>query len=558
MPPLRVLIADDHQLFAETLGLTLDFDERVEVAGSARNGKEAVRLALDLQPDAVLMDLEMPVLDGFHATRLLRRLLPACPVVVLTASPSSEDVHRARSAGAAAYLTKGCSAEHVVGALLEAGTCVLPPRGRNCERGRTAAPGRPAMSAAPTFRESAATDEAAQAGLLYERYAGQLLGFCRARLSSREEAEDAVQQTFLNAHRSLRSGTRPARRGGLDVRDRGERLPRAAPVGLAAQPDRGRLGRRARRRPRGARALARGTGRRRRRAGRADAEPAPGDPDARVAGAVVPRDRDRALDQRGRRRDADLPGPPLARAQARPLAPAGLGHLEHRLGAGLGQGRAQRRRGPGRGGDARRRRGHDATAPIVLLHGSQTGGDGARFTGWRPSRDERFGAACRQAPARRGRGRRVNRRRTGPPRRSGRRSASPTAPTPPATPTQPVRPRWRSRNRPRRQAPPVAVPPPPPAAPPSVPQLPKIEVPLPASAAGASPCRRCRRSHRCRRSACLACRFHLFRRCRSRLELRTAPGPAEEVALARRARRSAPCRGRPSSRRPGRARRAAA
>ena len=65
------------------------------------------------------------------------------------------------------------------------------------------------MSAAPSFRESAATAEAAQAGLLYERYAGRLLAFCRARLSSREEAEDAVQQTFLNAHRSLRSGTVP-------------------------------------------------------------------------------------------------------------------------------------------------------------------------------------------------------------------------------------------------------------------------------------------------------------------------------------------------------------
>jgi RNA polymerase sigma-70 factor, ECF subfamily len=62
------------------------------------------------------------------------------------------------------------------------------------------------MSAAPTFRESAATDEAA---LLYQRYARQLQGFCRARLSSREEAEDAVQHTFLNAYRSLRSGTRP-------------------------------------------------------------------------------------------------------------------------------------------------------------------------------------------------------------------------------------------------------------------------------------------------------------------------------------------------------------
>ena len=65
------------------------------------------------------------------------------------------------------------------------------------------------MSAAPTFRESAASAEAAQAGLLYERYAGRLMAFCRSRLGSREEAEDAVQQTFLNAHRSLRGGTVP-------------------------------------------------------------------------------------------------------------------------------------------------------------------------------------------------------------------------------------------------------------------------------------------------------------------------------------------------------------
>ena len=65
------------------------------------------------------------------------------------------------------------------------------------------------MSAAPSFRESAALDQAAQAGVLYERYARQLQSFCRSRLSSREEAEDAVQHTFLNAYRSLRSGTRP-------------------------------------------------------------------------------------------------------------------------------------------------------------------------------------------------------------------------------------------------------------------------------------------------------------------------------------------------------------
>jgi DNA-binding NarL/FixJ family response regulator len=120
MPPVRVIIVDDHQLFAETLGLVLELDDRVEVAGSAHDGKQGVRLALEQRPDAVLMDLEMPVLDGIHATRLLRRLAPSCPVVVLTASRSSEDAARARSAGAAAYLTKGCSTDHVVETLLEA------------------------------------------------------------------------------------------------------------------------------------------------------------------------------------------------------------------------------------------------------------------------------------------------------------------------------------------------------------------------------------------------------------------------------------------------------
>jgi RNA polymerase sigma factor (sigma-70 family) len=65
------------------------------------------------------------------------------------------------------------------------------------------------MSAAPAFRDSAATAEAAQAQLLYERYAAQVQRFCHARLRSREEAEDAVQHTFLNAYRSLRQGTVP-------------------------------------------------------------------------------------------------------------------------------------------------------------------------------------------------------------------------------------------------------------------------------------------------------------------------------------------------------------
>jgi DNA-binding NarL/FixJ family response regulator len=114
MPPLRVLIADDHQLFAETLGLTLDFDERVEVAGSARNGKEAVRLALELQPDAVLMDLEMPVLDGIEATRVIREEQPQTAVLVLTSFSDVRRITAALDVGAAGYLLKDTSAEDVV------------------------------------------------------------------------------------------------------------------------------------------------------------------------------------------------------------------------------------------------------------------------------------------------------------------------------------------------------------------------------------------------------------------------------------------------------------
>ena len=117
--PVRVLIADDHLLFAESLGLTLDIDDRLEHVGTARNGKEAVQLAKELSPDVVLMDLDMPVMNGIEATRELRRSRPDCQVVVLTASLAVEDAHRARSAGAAAYLTKGCFMRDVIDAMLE-------------------------------------------------------------------------------------------------------------------------------------------------------------------------------------------------------------------------------------------------------------------------------------------------------------------------------------------------------------------------------------------------------------------------------------------------------
>jgi DNA-binding NarL/FixJ family response regulator len=126
LPPIRVLIADDHNLFAEAVGLTLDADPRLRVVGHAGDGREAVKLAAALEPDVVLIDLDMPLVDGIEATRAICRSLPI-RVAMLTGSPRPEDALRARDAGAAAYLTKGCSAQEVVEAVLELATPSDPP-----------------------------------------------------------------------------------------------------------------------------------------------------------------------------------------------------------------------------------------------------------------------------------------------------------------------------------------------------------------------------------------------------------------------------------------------
>ena len=116
---IRVLIADDHRLFAETLEALLATEDRIDVLGWARNGKEAVRLARKLQPDVILMDISMPVMDGFEATRRIRSLRDDACVLMLTGSNSRADVDLARKAGAAAYVTKDRIAAELVEAIVE-------------------------------------------------------------------------------------------------------------------------------------------------------------------------------------------------------------------------------------------------------------------------------------------------------------------------------------------------------------------------------------------------------------------------------------------------------
>jgi two-component system, NarL family, nitrate/nitrite response regulator NarL len=110
---LRILIADDHVLFAEALRAVLTALPGVEIVGHARNGREAVELTGRLEPDLVLIDLEMPVMDGLEAIRRIRAT-SAVPILMLTSSESPSAVVEARSVGATGFLRKDAVPEQLL------------------------------------------------------------------------------------------------------------------------------------------------------------------------------------------------------------------------------------------------------------------------------------------------------------------------------------------------------------------------------------------------------------------------------------------------------------
>lgn len=104
--PLRVILVDDDPVFRELLAFVLRADVGAEVVGQAADGAEGVALARELRPDVVVMDLRMPLMDGFEATRQIAATVPDARVLVVSSSKEREDIERAGRAGAAGYLPK--------------------------------------------------------------------------------------------------------------------------------------------------------------------------------------------------------------------------------------------------------------------------------------------------------------------------------------------------------------------------------------------------------------------------------------------------------------------
>ena len=170
---IRLLIADDHAVVRTGLERLVTTFEDVELVGAAANGQEAVERCLESEPDVVLMDLEMPVLDGIAATRAIAATQPDVAVVVLTSFSDRDQILRALDAGAVGYLLKDAEPEEIAKALRAAarGEAPLDPRAatRAPERAQLRNSARRALRAragGPAPRSEGPTEQADRARAL--------------------------------------------------------------------------------------------------------------------------------------------------------------------------------------------------------------------------------------------------------------------------------------------------------------------------------------------------------------------------------------------------------
>ncbi len=114
MNPIRILVADDHVLFREGLSALLSSIPDIEVVGEAATGEEAISKAADLQPDVVLMDIQMPGINGIEGTRRIVRDSPHIGILIVTMFEDDDSVFAAMRAGARGYVLKGADQEEIL------------------------------------------------------------------------------------------------------------------------------------------------------------------------------------------------------------------------------------------------------------------------------------------------------------------------------------------------------------------------------------------------------------------------------------------------------------
>lgn len=114
---IKVLLVDDHQLVREGLKILIESSDNIRVIGEASDGRSAIRMLRDLEPDVIVMDISMKGLNGIEATRQISEMYPACKVLILSMHATAEYIHQAFKAGASGYLLKESAGQEVVEAI---------------------------------------------------------------------------------------------------------------------------------------------------------------------------------------------------------------------------------------------------------------------------------------------------------------------------------------------------------------------------------------------------------------------------------------------------------